>query len=156
MQRITMPHWPKPSTKPLEGNSLDRMKLLLKRVGNPHKKMPPCVHVAGTNGKGSTIAFIKTILEQAGYKVNCYTSPHMLYFNERIYVEGYNLDDDTIHQYLETCRQACGDDLTVSFFEGTTVAAFLAFADSKADICLIECGVGGRFDATNINGTCIL
>jgi dihydrofolate synthase / folylpolyglutamate synthase len=107
------------------------------------------VHVAGTNGKGSTIAFLKAILEAAGYKVHRYISPHIREFNERIHLAGADISDAYLHEMVEQTRLAAGD-LQLTFFEGTTAAAFLAFSKVKADVLLLETGLGGRLDATNV------
>ena len=146
---LTMPHWPKLLFDNREGTPLERTQELLKRLGNPEAKLPPVVHVAGTNGKGSTIAFLRAILEAAGYKVHVYTSPHLKRFNERIVLAGREIDDTSLFTVIEQARLAAGDD-SFSFFEGTTAAAFLAFSQTPADIVLIETGAGGRFDPTNV------
>ena len=107
------------------------------------------VHVAGTNGKGSTLAFLKAICEAAGLTVHSYTSPHLVHFNERISVAGKDLDDDALNAALDDCEAAnAGGEIT--FFEMTTAAAFLAFSRVPTDVTLIETGLGGRFDATNV------
>ncbi|MDH5489264.1 MAG: bifunctional folylpolyglutamate synthase/dihydrofolate synthase, partial [Rhodospirillaceae bacterium] len=112
-------------------------------------KLPPVVHVAGTNGKGSTVAFLKAFLEAAGYRVNVYTSPHLVNFNERIYLGGQYINDDELQSVLEECERVnAGQPIT--FFEITTAAAFLAFVKNPADIVLLETGLGGRLDATNV------
>ena len=146
---LTMPHWPKLLFDNREGTPLERTQELLKRLGNPEAKLPPVVHVAGTNGKGSTIAFLRAILEAAGYKVHVYTSPHLKRFNERIVLAGREIDDTSLFTVIEQARLAAGDD-SFSFFEGTTAAAFLAFSQTPADIVLIETGAGGRFVPTNV------
>ena len=129
--------------------SLERMERLLAALGNPEKKLPPVVHVAGTNGKGSTVAFLKAFLEAAGYRVNVYTSPHLVNFNERIYLGGQYINDDELQSVLEECERVnAGQPIT--FFEITTAAAFLAFVKNPADIVLLETGLGGRLDATNV------
>ena len=107
------------------------------------------MHIAGTNGKGSTLAFLKAICEAAGLTVHCYTSPHLVHFNERISVAGRQLDDDTLMATLDDCESA-NDGQEITFFEMTTAAAFLAFSRVPADVTLIETGLGGRFDATNV------
>lgn len=146
---VFLPHWPIPhGTKPID-LGLERVRELLTRLGNPETKIPPVIHVAGTNGKGSTIAFLKAILEAAGYKVHRYTSPHLVNFNERIELCGVPISDDYLHEITEQTRTACGD-LQTTFFEGTTAAAFLAFSKTPADVVLIETGLGGRLDATNV------
>ena len=107
------------------------------------------MHVAGTNGKGSTLAFLKAICEAANLTVHCYTSPHLVHFNERISVAGRQLDDQALMAALDDC-EAANDGGEITFFEMTTAAAFLAFSRVPADITLIETGLGGRFDATNV------
>jgi dihydrofolate synthase/folylpolyglutamate synthase len=118
-------------------------------LGNPEKSLPCVVHVAGTNGKGSLLAFLKAICEAAGYRVHSYTSPHLVRFAERISVAGELLDDEALVAILEDC-EAANDGQPITFFEVTTAAAFLAFARTSADVTLIETGLGGRFDATNV------
>ncbi|MFC7332525.1 bifunctional folylpolyglutamate synthase/dihydrofolate synthase [Rhodocista pekingensis] len=129
--------------------SLGRVERLLARLGNPERRLPPLVHVAGTNGKGSTVAFLRAMLEAAGARVHVYTSPHLVQFNERIRLAGRLIDDETLAGLLEECERVNGDD-PVTFFEITTAAAFRAFAEVPADICLLEVGLGGRLDATNV------
>jgi len=146
---LTMPHWPKLLFENRLGTPLSRTQDLLKRIGNPEKRLPPVVHVSGTNGKGSTIAFLRAMLEAARYKVHVYTSPHLHRFNERIVLAGHEVDDTALFTAIEMVRFAAGED-SYSFFEGTTVAAFLLFSQVPADILLIETGVGGRFDPTNV------
>jgi len=128
---------------------LERITLLLDRVGNPQDHLPPVFHVAGTNGKGSTCAFLRSALEAAGYTVHAYTSPHLVRFNERIRIAGQLIDDTTLAALLAEVLDA-GGDIGASFFEVTTAAAFLAFARTPADACIIEVGLGGRLDATNV------
>ncbi|QUI60079.1 bifunctional folylpolyglutamate synthase/dihydrofolate synthase [Wolbachia endosymbiont of Spodoptera picta] len=146
---IYMPHWPKPIGSRPKDFSLDRIKSFLNKLGNPEKKIPPIIHIAGTNGKGSTLSFIRYIMQAAGYKVHTYTSPHLVNFNERIVVAGTDVDDSELHNSLEECRIAVAEQPT-TLFEATTIAAFLAFARHKADITLVEVGMGGRLDATNV------
>ncbi|KTF69237.1 bifunctional folylpolyglutamate synthase/dihydrofolate synthase [Sphingomonas sp. HT-1] len=128
---------------------LDRITRLLERVGNPHLRLPPVLHVAGTNGKGSTCAFLRAALEAAGLRVHVYSSPHLVRFNERIRLAGTLIDDATLAPLLADVLDA-GGDIGASFFEVTTAAAFLAFARTPADACVIEVGLGGRLDATNV------
>ncbi|MBY6265596.1 bifunctional folylpolyglutamate synthase/dihydrofolate synthase [Azospirillum sp. 412522] len=129
--------------------SLDRMHRLLAALDHPERKLPPVVHVAGTNGKGSTVAFLRAMLEAAGYRVHVYTSPHLVRFNERIRLAGRLIDDGHLAALLEECEAAnAGNPIT--FFEVTTVAAFLAFSREPADVVLLETGLGGRLDATNV------
>ena len=129
--------------------SLDRMDHILKRLGNPERKLPPVIHVAGTNGKGSTVSYIRAILEAAGLKVHCYTSPHLVRFHERIYVGGKTISEEALSALLEECEAANGS-TPITFFEITTAAAFLAFSRSAADYLVLEVGLGGRLDATNV------
>ena len=128
---------------------LDRVADLLDRVGRPQDRLPPVVHVAGTNGKGSTVAYLRAMLEAAGYRVHVYTSPHLVRFHERIRLAGALIDEQRLVDLLEFCERA-NDQRNITFFEITTVAAFLAFADTPADILLLETGLGGRLDATNM------
>src|SRR5262249_40917709 len=133
--------------------SLDRVQRLLGALGNPERRLPPVIHVAGTNGKGSTIAFLRAILEAAGKSVHAYTSPHLVRFNERFriggYGEGHLVSDDELTTALEECERAnAGRPVTV--FEISTAAGLLIFARHPADILLVEVGLGGRLDATNI------
>lgn len=129
--------------------SLDRIHRLLEALGNPHRRLPPVVHVAGTNGKGSTVAFLRAMLEAAGKRVHVYTSPHLVRFHERIRVAGALIGDDALTALLEECEGAnAGNPIT--FFEITTAAAFLAFSRTPADAVLLETGLGGRLDATNV------
>ncbi len=148
---VKMPHWPIPlGDKPID-LELSRVKLLLNELGNPQNKLPPVIHVAGTNGKGSTTAFLKAIFQAAGYKVHTYTSPHLVNFNERINIQGTDIDDRLLYEVCEECRIASEKiGITPTFFEGTTVAAFLAFSKIKADVVILEVGLGGRLDATNV------
>lgn len=122
---------------------------LLERLGNPHKHLPPAIHIAGTNGKGSTLAFLKAMYEAAEYKVHTYTSPHLVRFNERIGLGGQDIQDDLLETYLDHVM-TLSQGLQVTFFEITTTLAFLVFSRHPADICLIETGMGGRLDCTNI------
>ncbi len=148
---IHMPHWPKSTWGKLDGEPLERTFRLLEELGNPQKNMPPAIHVTGTNGKGSTIAFMRSILKAAGYKVHSYTSPHMIKFNERINLNGTDISDSYLNEMIERCRLAEEniDNFKVNFFEGTTVAAILAFSEIPADIVLIEAGLGFKQDPTN-------
>lgn len=128
---------------------LDRIARLLDRVGNPHLALPPVLHVAGTNGKGSTCAFLRAAVEAAGLTAHVYSSPHLVRFNERIRLAGNLIDDDALAALLEEVLDA-GGDIGASFFEVTTAAAFLAFSRTPADACIVEVGLGGRLDATNV------
>ncbi|MBI4031075.1 MAG: bifunctional folylpolyglutamate synthase/dihydrofolate synthase [Proteobacteria bacterium] len=122
---------------------------LLARLGNPHKKLLPVIHVAGTNGKGSVIAFMRAVLETAGYAVHVYTSPHLKKFNERIVLAGREIDDSSLEFLLDEVT-AANKGLPLTFFEITTAMAFLAFSRVPADIALLETGLGGRLDSTNV------
>ncbi|HAK62298.1 MAG TPA: bifunctional folylpolyglutamate synthase/dihydrofolate synthase [Alphaproteobacteria bacterium] len=128
--------------------SLDRILCLLERMGSPHLHLPPVIHVAGTNGKGSTTAFMRAMLESAGLNVHVYTSPHLQRFHERIRIAGALISEEELCQRLLECERVnAGDPIT--FFEITTTAAFSAFANTHADVTLLEVGLGGRYDTTN-------
>jgi dihydrofolate synthase/folylpolyglutamate synthase len=129
--------------------SLDRVRHLLARLGNPQEKLPPVVHIAGTNGKGSTVATLRACLEAAGYRVHAYTSPHLVHFNERIRLAGRLIETDALLDLLDEIERS-NDGTPITFFEITTAAAYLAFARVPADIVLLETGLGGRRDATNV------
>jgi dihydrofolate synthase/folylpolyglutamate synthase len=129
--------------------SLGRIERLLAALGHPEEKLAPVVHVAGTNGKGSLLAFLRAILEAAGNRVQVYTSPHLVRFHERIRLTGGPIAESELAALLETCEAANGT-APITFFEITTAAAFLAFAGEPADILLLETGLGGRLDATNM------
>jgi dihydrofolate synthase / folylpolyglutamate synthase len=129
--------------------ALDRIERLLAALGNPQDRLPPVIHVAGTNGKGSTVATLRACLEAAGRRVHAYTSPHLVHFNERIRVAGALIDDDWLAELLEECERANGG-APITFFEITTTAAFLAFSRTPADFTLLEVGLGGRMDTTNV------
>ncbi len=128
---------------------LERIAEICDRLGNPQNQLPRTFHVAGTNGKGSTCAYLRAILEAQGRRVHSYTSPHLVRFNERIRLAGTLIDDPLLAALLEEVLDVAAD-LHASFFEITTAAAFLAFARTPADDCIIEVGLGGRLDATNI------
>jgi dihydrofolate synthase / folylpolyglutamate synthase len=128
---------------------LERIAALLGRLGNPERALPPVLHVAGTNGKGSTCAFLRAAIEAAGLETHVYASPHLVRFNERIRLAGRLIDDDHLAAILCETLDAAGD-MELSFFEATTAAAFLAFARIPADACIVEVGLGGRLDATNV------
>jgi dihydrofolate synthase / folylpolyglutamate synthase len=132
--------------------SLDRIRHVLDRVGHPEKNLPPVIHVAGTNGKGSTIAFMRAMLEASGASVHVYTSPNLVRLNERFRLGqpggGVLVSDDELIDALETCERANGD-APITVFEIETAAAFVLFAKHPADVLLLEVGLGGRLDATN-------
>ena len=128
---------------------LKRIKKLLRKLNNPEKKISNVIHVAGTNGKGSTIAFINSIAKVYGLKVNTYISPHLINFNERIRLNGDKINNKLLFNTLfEVAKKNNGNKIT--FFEITTVACFLIFSKFPSDLCLIETGLGGRLDATNV------
>ena len=131
--------------------SLGRIEQLLAAMGEPHLDLPPVIHVAGTNGKGSTTAFMRAMAEAAGLKTHVFISPHLVRFNERIRLAGKLISDDALIDVLERTYEALGEG-QITHFEATTAAAFLAFHEQPADLLLLEVGLGGRFDATNIIG----
>ncbi len=128
---------------------MDRVERLLAALGNPERSVPPVIHIAGTNGKGSTQAMIRAGLEAGGSLVHAYTSPHLARFHERIRLAGELISEDALTALLDECVVANGPD-EITFFEITTCAAFLAFSRVKADYTLLEVGLGGRLDATNV------
>ena len=129
--------------------SLARIEDLLARLGHPEARLPPVIHVAGTNGKGSVIAYLHAMFEAAGSRVQAYTSPHLVRFHERIRLYQGPIDEAALLTLLEHCEMVNGNE-PITYFEITTVAAFLAFADEPADVLLLETGLGGRLDATNV------
>ncbi len=129
--------------------SLGRIERLLAALGHPERRLPPVIHVAGTNGKGSVVAMLRAGLESAGKRVHVYTSPHLARFHERIRLAGTLIDEDHLVAELERCEAANGG-APITFFEITTAAAFLAMAETPADFTLLEVGLGGRLDATNV------
>jgi dihydrofolate synthase / folylpolyglutamate synthase len=128
---------------------LHRMQRLLERLGHPEQKLPPAIHVAGTNGKGSTIAYLRAILEAAGLRVHVYTSPYLVRMNESFRLDGALVDDDQLRAALEHCERV-NDGADITLFEIQTAAAFWLFSQTPADIVLLETGLGGRLDATNV------
>ncbi len=130
--------------------SLGRIEKLLDLLGNPQRRLPPVIHVAGTNGKGSTCAFLRAIAESAGLRVHVYTSPHLVHFNERIRIAGTLADDAMLLAALEEI-EAAGALAPVTVFEAITAAAFLLFSRVPADLCILEVGLGGKLDATNVD-----
>lgn len=135
--------------------SLGRILRLLKSLDNPHLETPPVIHIAGTNGKGSTIAYLRAIFEKNNYNVHVYTSPHLINFNERIRINSKLISNDYLISLLEEC-EFYNKGNPITFFEITTAAAFLAFSRIKGDILLLETGLGGRYDATNVIESTIL
>ena len=131
--------------------SLERMRVLCAALGDPQHKLPPVIHVAGTNGKGSTVALIRAIAEAAGLKVHAYTSPHLVRFNERIRLAGKLIEDEALNAILDRIEAVMADtNSEATVFESTTAAAFLAMAETPADLAIIEVGLGGVLDATNV------
>jgi len=128
---------------------LERIAALLDRLGRPQDSLPPVFHIAGTNGKGSTVAFLRAALEASGHKVHAFTSPHLVRFNERIRIAGRLIEDGELARTLAEVIDA-GVRIEPSFFEVATAAAFLAFSRTPADACILEVGLGGRLDATNV------
>ena len=129
--------------------SLDRLRVLLAHLGSPERRLPPVIHIAGTNGKGSTCAFIRSMAEAAGLRVHVYTSPHLVHFNERIRLAGALVDDDRLIAAMERIERI-NDGAPITVFEVITAAAFDLFAETPADLCVLEVGLGGRGDATNV------
>lgn len=128
---------------------LDRIERLLAQLGHPERRLPPVIHVAGTNGKGSTCAFARAILEAQGLRVHVYTSPHLVRFHERIRVAGRLILEEELSDSLRECEVANAG-APITFFEITTAAALLAFSRHPADALILEVGLGGRLDATNV------
>ena len=128
---------------------LDRIAALLAAVGKPQDRLPPVFHVAGTNGKGSTCAFLRAALEAAGKQVHAFTSPHLVRYNERIRIAGKLIEDRYLAELMDRVLDA-NDELGASLFEVNTAVAFLAFSEARADACILEVGLGGRLDATNV------
>ncbi len=150
---VYLPHWPIPSTlgkREIDYETVfERMGTVLQKLGNPQEKLPPVIHVSGTNGKGSAVSLIAKIFSCAGYKVHLYTSPHLHECNERIVLNGEKITDNFLFEVMEEVRIAAGE-TPLTFMEAFTIGAFLAFAKTPADLLIIECGMGGRIDATNI------
>ncbi|MBU6140629.1 MAG: bifunctional folylpolyglutamate synthase/dihydrofolate synthase [Proteobacteria bacterium] len=149
---MKLPFWPSPQGYRDIKFGLSRVYELLERLDNPHLKLPPTIHIAGTNGKGSTLAFLRSIFNESGLRIHTYTSPHLVNFNERINLAGADISDEFLNEILRECKEAAEKDpaIPITFFEGTTVAAFLAFSRVEADLLLLETGMGGRLDATNV------
>ena len=133
--------------------SLERVHRLLAALGHPEERLPPVIHIAGTNGKGSALAFLKAMLEADGKAVHAYTSPHLVHFHERIYLGGKGggsfIAEEALIEVLEECERA-NNGAPITYFEITTVAALLAFSRLPADALLLETGMGGRLDTTNV------
>ncbi|MDX2083649.1 MAG: Mur ligase family protein [Rickettsiales bacterium] len=150
---VYLPHWPSPATlgkRQIDYETVfERMSLVLNKLNNPQQKLPPVIHISGTNGKGSATALIAKIFSCAGYKAHIYTSPHLHDCNERIVLNGEKISDNFLFEVMEETRIAAAE-TALTFMEGFTIGAFLAFAKIPADVVIIECGMGGRIDATNI------
>lgn len=150
-----LPHWPIPSTlgkRQIDYETVfERMSVVLEKLGNPHQKLPPVIHVAGTNGKGSCTALLAKIFSCAGNAVHVYTSPHLHSCNERIVLAGEKISDNFLFEIMEEARIGAGE-TPLTFMEAFTAGSFLAFSKVPADLLVIECGMGGRIDATNIIG----
>jgi dihydrofolate synthase/folylpolyglutamate synthase len=150
---VYLPHWPIPSTlgkREIDYETVfERMTIVLEKLGNPHKKLPPVIHVTGTNGKGSAVSLIAKIFSCAGKKVHIYTSPHLHDCNERIVLAGEKISDSFLFEIMEEVRIASAE-TPLTFAEAFVIGTFLAFSKTPADIAIIECGMGGRIDATNI------
>jgi dihydrofolate synthase/folylpolyglutamate synthase len=129
--------------------SLGRMQRVLAAIGHPDRRLPPVLHVAGTNGKGSACAFLRSIGEAAGLRVHVFISPHLVHFNERIRLAGTLVSDAAMEAAIDTVERLNGDE-PLSVFETIQAAAFLLFAETPADLCVLEVGLGGRWDATNV------
>ena len=154
---VYLPHFPisnknsisNNSPEELPKNSPEKLLKVLSKLDNPQDKLPPTIHIAGTNGKGSTTAFLASIFQSSGYKTHIYTSPHLHHCNERIVIANNQIDDGYLYEILEEVRIAA-ENIALTLFEGLTLAAILAFSKNYADVCIIEAGMGGRVDATNV------
>jgi dihydrofolate synthase/folylpolyglutamate synthase len=134
---------------PKRRTSLENFQKFLKKLGDPHLFLPPTIHIAGTNGKGSVLSFLKAMLQTSGYKVHTYTSPHLIHLTERIMLVGKPIDPQTLKNLIGQVIEASAGE-SLSFFEIITATAFLAFSKFPADILLLEAGIGGRLDPTNV------
>jgi dihydrofolate synthase/folylpolyglutamate synthase len=146
---VFLPHWPIPHEKVNIMRGIERVLTILERLGSPHEKLPPVIHVTGTNGKGSTCAYLTAIFKDAGLRVHRYISPHLERYNERIMLAGEEITDEFLYSIIEETRLAA-EGVATTFFEATTVAAFLAFSKVEADVVILEVGMGGTYDATNV------
>jgi dihydrofolate synthase/folylpolyglutamate synthase len=149
---MKFPEWPRQIGSRDINFGLERVEQLLSRLDSPHKKIPPTIHIAGTNGKGSISSYLKNILLASGYRVHCYNSPHVIEFNERIFLSHDFISDEFLQKISQKCQEAAQIEpkIPVTFFEGVTVMAFLAFSLIEADFLILETGMGGRLDATNV------
>ena len=147
---MKLPTWPDPNNKSSHFG-LERILTLLEKLGNPQDKMKNVFHIAGTNGKGSTTAFLKAILEANGYTTNRDTSPHLVEFNERIELKGQKITDNYYNELSKEVREIVEkNNLEITYFEAITAVGFLAFSRNNADANIIEVGCGGRLDSTNV------
>ena len=146
---VFLPHYPKILSGNYGADSTQKLKSILSKLGDPHKKMPPIIHVVGTNGKGSVCNFLYSIFKASNYKTHLYTSPHIHQCNERIKIDGQEISDDYLFELIEEIRMV-DDQKNLTLFETLTLAAILAFSKNMADICIIEAGMGAKYDATNI------
>jgi dihydrofolate synthase/folylpolyglutamate synthase len=150
---VYLPHWPIPYS--LGNRKIDyetvfeRMSIVLKKLDNPHQKLPPVIHIAGTNGKGSTSSLIAKIYLCCGYKAHLYTSPHLHDANERIILNGEKISDNFLFEIMEETRLA-SENIPLTFMEAFTIGSLIAFSKTPADVLVVECGMGGRIDSTNI------
>jgi dihydrofolate synthase/folylpolyglutamate synthase len=143
--------WPTEDSKHRIVMGLERMRQFMSLLGNPHQQLQGVIHIAGTNGKGSTAAFLESLLTAHGHTVNKYTSPHLVHWNERITLQGQPISDSLLLDYGKRCHELTMIyDISLSHFEALTVLAFLAFYQHPADFVILETGLGGRLDATNI------
>ncbi len=148
---MRLPHFPLVQWRVNNKKNLSNMYALLNGLGNPHKRLPPVVHIAGTNGKGSSLAYLQSIFSNAGFKVHAYSSPHLVEYNERIVVKGEMISDEYLFELCERTRIITEElKLDPGFFEATTAIAFLAFSEIEADILILETGIGGLLDSTNV------
>ena len=150
-----LPHWPIPSTiinKEVDYEAVfERMSQVLNRLGNPHNKLMNIIHIAGTNGKGSSAAFLGETFRKSGYAAHIYTSPHLHDCNERIALRNDKITDGFLYEVLEEVRLAAKEENTsLTFMEAFTIGALLAFSKVESDVIIVECGLGGRIDPTNI------
>ncbi len=150
---VYLPHWPVPSTlgkRQINYETVfERAAIVLEKLGNPHQKLPPVIHVSGTNGKGSAVSLLAKIFSCANSRVHVYTSPHLHECNERIVLDGEMISDNFLNEIMEEVRMAA-DETPLTFMEAFTIGAFLAFSKIPADVLIVECGMGGRIDITNI------
>lgn len=150
---VYLPHWPIPSTlgkRQIDYETVfERAAPVLEKLGNPHQKLPPVIHVSGTNGKGSAVSLLAKIFSCANYSVHIYTSPHLHESNERIVLDSEKISDNFLYEIMEEVRLAA-EETPLSFMEAFTIGAFLAFSKIPADVLIVECGMGGRIDITNI------